>query len=180
MRNVFFIWYVSVYDFSNLAAKVGKNRLCFVLFWGYKSEMHIDAKSIVKQCQSEGYVCSLPHENSYQTSCSWKAAWRECRFWGFRGESQQCRLASLGVWKHLCNGTLTIVRSVLHAVQRYLSNCQKPIARCATVPCQLSEAHCKLQSNAFIMRLILPISEIDALFPELVEGRIEKFICKNL
>ena len=25
-----------------------------------------------------------------------------------------------------------------------------------------------------------PISEIDALFPELVEGRIEKFICKNL
>ena len=44
----------------------------------------------------------------------------------------------------MCNGTLTIVRSVLHVVQRYLANCQKRIARCAKAPCQLSEAHCTL------------------------------------
>ena len=49
----------------------------------------------------------------------------------------------------MCNATLTIVRSVLHVVQRYLSNCQKRIARCAKAPIQLSEAHCTLCKGTY-------------------------------
>ena len=49
----------------------------------------------------------------------------------------------------MCNGTLPIVRSVLHVVQRYLSNCRKPIARCAKAPIQLSEAHCTLCKGTY-------------------------------
>ena len=59
----------------------------------------------------------------------------------------------------LCNGTLPIVRSALHVVQRHLANCQKRIARCAKAPCQLSEAHCTLCNGTLtIVRSTLQIA----------------------
>ena len=62
------------------------------------------------------------------------------------GYGNKCAMPPIhlsGLFCTVCKGTLQIVGSALQAVQRYLANCQKHIARCAKAPIQLLEAHCK-------------------------------------
>lgn len=54
-----------------------------------------------------------------------------------------------GLFCTVCKGTLQIVGSALHGVQRHLSICWKHIASYAKVPIHLSEAHCKLCKGTY-------------------------------
>ena len=78
------------------------------------------------------------------------------------GYGNKCAMAPWqlsGLFCTLCKGTLPIVRSALHVVQRHLANCQKHIARCAKAPWQLSEAHCTLcKGTLTIVRSALQIA----------------------
>lgn len=115
--------------------------------WILSKKTNKKEKSLAKTKPIQNYCVFLPHEKNRKHKGHEKLHEESVGLEALEERGDGAVLRRRRVWKQMCNATYPFVRSVLHGVQRHLSNCRKRIARCAKVPCKLSEARCKLQKS---------------------------------